>query len=280
MASADDGRELVFIKLGGSLITDKQEAFTARRDVIDSAAQQISAALKDRPNLSLVIGHGAGSFGHVPAREYQTRAGISSSSVDSERYWTGWTETWYRTSSLDRLLVDALHAHGVKAVTLAASASVVARDGRIKSWTVDPIRLALRAGLAVVLHGDTIFDEVLGGTILSTEDLFDHLAEVLQPSRILLAGQEPGVWKDFPARTSIIASLSTTSLLNRDAEVKESAGVDVTGGMASKVTQMLRIVDRQPHIAVRIFSGQAEDAVRLALTDQFTLGTALVPSFV
>ncbi|MFN8459248.1 MAG: hypothetical protein U0401_32125 [Anaerolineae bacterium] len=55
--------ELVLLKLGGSVITDKTKPFTARMDVIERLAQEINHALTDRGgDLQLIIGHGAGSF--------------------------------------------------------------------------------------------------------------------------------------------------------------------------------------------------------------------------
>ncbi|MFN3331018.1 MAG: uridylate kinase, partial [Caldilinea sp.] len=66
---------LVFLKLGGSLITDKRKAETPRLDVIARLAQEIAAAQQDDPALRLVIGHGSGSFGHIYGRKYGTRDG-------------------------------------------------------------------------------------------------------------------------------------------------------------------------------------------------------------
>ena len=51
-------KELVFLKLGGSLITDKTQPYTPKLDIIEDAALQISTALRTQPDLRLVIGHG------------------------------------------------------------------------------------------------------------------------------------------------------------------------------------------------------------------------------
>ena len=69
-------KELVFLKLGGSLITDKTQPYTPRLDIIEDAALQISTTLRQHPELRLVLGHGSGSFGHVAASEYRTRDGF------------------------------------------------------------------------------------------------------------------------------------------------------------------------------------------------------------
>ena len=69
-------RELVFLKLGGSLITDKTQAYTARLDKLADLATQIAHSLQTHPDLRLVLGHGSGSFGHTAAKKYRTRDGL------------------------------------------------------------------------------------------------------------------------------------------------------------------------------------------------------------
>ena len=49
-------RELVFVKLGGSVITDKTLAETARPAVIARLAAEVAHALAARPALQLVLG--------------------------------------------------------------------------------------------------------------------------------------------------------------------------------------------------------------------------------
>jgi len=43
--------EMVFVKLGGSLITDKRRSETPRPAVIQRLAQEVQAALAQRPEL-------------------------------------------------------------------------------------------------------------------------------------------------------------------------------------------------------------------------------------
>ena len=64
----------IFLKLGGSLITDKRSAETPRPDVIRQLAAEIADARRRNPDLRLVIGHGSGSFGHVFGHRYGTRS--------------------------------------------------------------------------------------------------------------------------------------------------------------------------------------------------------------
>ena len=275
-------KELVFLKLGGSLITDKTQPYTPQLDVIKDVALQIATALQTHPNLRLVIGHGAGSFGHVPASEYHTRDGLPRSSplIHRERdesedsYWKGFAEVWYQASALNRFVVKAFHKAGVRAIALPPSSSVIASNGQVLVWETTPIRMSLSSRIVPVIFGDVVFDEIRGGTILSTEDLFMHLARALHPQRILLAGLEAAVWEDFPARTKRIETITPRSFQAIKAGVGKSAAADVTGGMESKVRQMLELVEGNPDLTIQIFSGIEPGNVVRALTGE-TLGTAI-----
>ena len=276
-------KELVFLKLGGSLITDKTQPYTPLLDVMDDLALQIQTALQTHPNLRLVIGHGAGSFGHVPASEYRTRDGLpprATPLVHRERdesqdnYWKGFAEVWYQAALLNRYMMKALHNAGVRALALAPSSSVIASEGRVSVWETTPIRMALASGIVPVVYGDVVFDEIRGGTILSTEDLFLHLARALEPERILLAGLEAAVWEDFPARTRKVEKITPESFNEIKAGVGTSAAEDVTGGMESKVKQMLELVSVNPGLTVQIFSGEGSGNLVRALSGE-VLGTVI-----
>jgi len=68
--------ELVFLKLGGSLLTDKTQVEAVQEDALRRVAGEVSRACQDAPHLRLLLGHGSGSFGHVAARQHGTRAGV------------------------------------------------------------------------------------------------------------------------------------------------------------------------------------------------------------
>ncbi len=251
---------LQFLKLGGSLITDKTKPRTPRLEVIQRLAQEIAEALALRPEARLLIGNGAGSFGHIPAKKYNTRHG-----VHSVEAWRGFTEVWREAAALNHLVIEALHAAGLPAIAFPPSACVVACDGRVASWDLTPLGAALDAGLIPVIHGDVIFDTVRGGTILSTEDLFAYLAHHLHPKRILLAGLEEGVWADYPTCSALIAEISPGNINQISSVIGGSNATDVTGGMASKVHQSLTLVQEVPNLEVLIFSGEKPGNLKQAL---------------
>ena len=99
---------IVFLKLGGSLITDKHQPETPRLEVLARLAGEIARALNAQPQLTLLIGHGSGSFGHTAALRHNTRAG-----AHSPEHWRGFAEVAAAAGKLNRLVEDALRAAGV-----------------------------------------------------------------------------------------------------------------------------------------------------------------------
>ncbi|MCS6908243.1 MAG: isopentenyl phosphate kinase [Anaerolineales bacterium] len=260
---------LIFLKLGGSLITEKHRPYTARLETLRRLAEEIAHARQSVPELRLVVGHGAGSFGHVPAKRYGTRQG-----VHTPEEWLGFAEVWREAATLNRLVVEALLAAKLPVISLPPCASVTAEDGKVAVWELYPIRAALQAGLLPLIFGDVVFDRHRGGTILSTEDLFEHLARQLRPRRILLAGIEEGVWSDFPQCTQLVREITPADLYQGRLQLGGSQAPDVTGGMESKVRQSLAWVQELPELEVLIFNGEKPGAVRRALMGE-TLGTRI-----
>ncbi len=275
-------KELVFIKLGGSLITDKTKPYTPLLDVMDGLAHQIAATLQSQPDLRLVIGHGAGSFGHVAASEYKTRDGYPQASplihrerdLTEDNYWKGFAEVWYQASTLNRYVMESLHKADLKTIALPPSSTVIASDGQVSLWDTTPIRMALAAGIVPVIFGDVVFDEVRGGTILSTENLFAYLVKALHPDRILLAGLEDAVWEDFPARTKKIDRITSQSFEDIKHGVGKSTAADVTGGMEAKVMEMLELAQENSGLRIQIFSGTQPGNLVRALMGEL-LGTEI-----
>ena len=101
-----------------------------------------------------------------------------------------------------------------------------------------------------------------------------HLAHQLRPQRILLAGLEAAVWGDYPMRSSPIAKITPDTFASFTDKIGGSHGPDVTGGMRSKVSEMLDLVKAVPGLTVQIFSGEDRGNLRKALAGE-TLGTLI-----
>src|SRR3989344_5770468 len=92
-------KNLILIKLGGSVITDKSKPFTARETVIRHLAKTVRAEYIDK-NTDLIIGHGAGSFAHVPAAKYQTQKGL----INKNSIW-GFCQTADAAVQINRIVI-------------------------------------------------------------------------------------------------------------------------------------------------------------------------------
>ncbi len=250
----------IFLKLGGSLITDKSRPRTPRREVLTRLAREIAAARAENPDLRLVLGHGSGSFGHVSGQKHNTREG-----VNSPEEWSGFAEVWFDASHLNHLVIKALHDAHIPALSFPPSTTTLTKARDIILWDTAPLERALYNQLLPVVHGDVVFDKEMGGTILSTEEVFSYLANKLHPPKILLAGRDPGVWADYPQCTEIIPEITPKSYPNLDPALQDSETTDVTGGMAAKVREMVALVERIAGVEVWIFSGQGENNVFQAL---------------
>lgn len=269
MSPATLTTEIQFVKLGGSLITDKTRPYTPRREEIARLGEEVRAALDADPGLRLLLGHGSGSFGHWAAEPYGTREGVI-----TPTQWRGYAEVAATAARLNRIVTDSFLEAGVPVLSLQPSASARCHDGEVTHLSVGPIREALERGLVPLIYGDVALDDVRGGTIASTEDLFVYLADVLRPVRILLLGHVPGV---LDREGEIIPSITPGSYpLWRDA-FSDSRGVDVTGGMADKVARMVDLVRRHPETTVRILAGRRPGLLQnVLLSDDRRVGTAIV----
>ena len=249
----------VFLKLGGSLITDKNRAYTARRKVIARIASETQQALDADPDLRLLIGHGSGSFGHWAAKPYGTRQG-----VETPAQWRGYAQVAAAAARLNRIVADAFHAAGVPILSVQPSASARCRDGTLEHLDTHPLHAALARGLVPLVHGDVALDSVRGGTIISTEDIFALLAEELLPRRILLLGKVAGV---LAPDGRVMPHITPASLPALSDALAGSAGVDVTGGMADKVMRMAGLVQRHPETVVHILTGDEPGLLTRVLLD-------------
>lgn len=238
---------MIFLKLGGSLITDKTQNETVRQQVLDRLARELARAVVNHGQ-PILVGHGSGSFGHMAAKSYGTRDG-----VHTPEGWRGFAHVSVAAARLNRRVSDALHEAGVPIVSLPPSASVQCSDGRITSMETRPIQLALQSGLCPLVMGDVAWDSVRGGTIVSTEEVFAFLAGEFPVTRVLLAGETEGVWHG--ADRTLVERITSDNWTGLLADVGGSRGADVTGGMAGKVRDMLSLVRAHPRVEVRIFSG-------------------------
>ena len=103
---------LYIIKLGGSVITEKEgNRFEVKRHVLQRVTSEIKKAL-DEKGFSLIVVHGAGPFGHTNVAEYDTNNGAF-----SERQKQGYEKTVKDCNFLNSIVVEALKGVGLDAIS-------------------------------------------------------------------------------------------------------------------------------------------------------------------
>jgi len=256
----------LFLKLGGSLITDKRIPEAVRYEVIRQVAQEIAEAKRIRPELSLVIGHGSGSFGHVYAQRYGTREGVK-----NREEWMGFVQTADAARRLNQIVTQILLDADLPVWSIQPSASLCCSDGQIMAGPEQIVISALERGLLPLIHGDVALDSARGGTIVSTEEIFEWLAGPLLPRRLILIGEVDGIYTADPQlepSAERISLITPDTMANVADKLGASYGIDVTGGMMAKVERVLTMVQQHETLQdVLICSGLIEGQLLAALLD-------------
>ncbi len=263
-------KEVIYIKFGGSLITDKNQPLTPKTDVIRSLIKQIRTIKSQNPAIKIILGHGSGSFGHSVGKTYQTRSGVK-----TEEEWLGFSKVWFAARALNTVVMQALQDENLPSITFPPSTFLQTSNKSSHEIFISTIDAALNANLIPVVHGDVIFDSNLGGTILSTEDVFILLTSYFRPSKILLAGIEPFIWEDFPINSKPIKLITPQSFKDIKSKLFGSQSTDVTGGMVEKVRIMVNLLNKYPDAKISIFSGSTPNCLVDVINNHQT-GTIII----
>lgn len=232
--SQGSGSEVVIVKLGGSLITDKRRPETARPEVIERLSQEIAAA-RPRMAAGLIVGHGSGSFGHVAA----ARAGLgggpfcSPDQIAPPDRLHGAGETQHQAAVLHQTVAGTLLAAGVAPFSWSPSSALEGRAGRPVRGTVDALERTLGLGFVPVIYGDVMVDLEWGVSICSTEAAVSYLVGRLRRRgyavrRSIWCGETDGI---YGADGQTLDRIHPGNLRQARRAVGGSAGTDVTGGM-------------------------------------------------
>jgi isopentenyl phosphate kinase len=258
---------ITLVKLGGSLITDKRVEASYRADLMEQIAAQLSAVIAERPEMPMIIGHGSGSFGHFAAHRYGTITGVY-----SREQWRGFAEVAAAAAELNYLVAKTLRGAGIPVWRIQPSASMICRDGMIVHMALEPLQAAIQQGIIPLVYGDVAIDTVRGGTIASTETIFTYLVQQLPVTQVLLLGEVSGV---YDATGKVIAEITRKNFNSIQSFIGGSSGTDVTGGMLTKVSDMLALTEQFPGLKVRILDGTIPDLIRQSLLDEVQSGTLI-----
>ncbi len=250
---------LVFLKLGGSAITDKTRAETPNPNVIRDAARAVLLAREKNPDLRILFGHGSGSFGHFTAKKW---------GYGQKDNWRAYAETSASAARLNRLVADIFLEENVPVVSMQPSASARTRDGELIHLDAANIRAALEHNLLPLIYGDVAFDETREMAIVSTDAMFAYLAPILHPARIVYTTAVNGIYTADPNKhpdAELIREITPALFQEIRAHVGESHGYDVTGGMLDKLARSVALVQQFPALDIFVIPAQRENILNALL---------------
>lgn len=264
-------RPLIVIKLGGSAITDKTRIYTPRVHEITRAAKQVAAVSK---RFSLILIHGAGSYGHIPVRKF----GLAHGFKDSKQL-KGLTATKSRLLEWEMIFDRILLKHQVPLVPFVASSLILARDGRIFSAELEPLKHWLRLGCVPSVGGDIIPDLETGFSILSGDQLASYLAVKLEAKKLIFATDVDGIFDSDPKlnpKAALITNLTPSSASRLASKAVGKTAPDVTGGMGGKMKEAA--VAASAGIAVYLVNLTKDERLQRAAFGQRVLCSSILPA--
>ena len=216
---------MIVLKLGGSVVTEKDRPETLDGRALDRAADAVADANDD-----LVVVHGGGSFGHHHAEE----RGVST--TDGTRDADDVLAVHGAMTTLNRFVVDRLRERDVPALPV-HPLSVASRDDAARlTLPTDQVATMVGEGFVPVLHGDGIAHAGEGVTVLSGDEVVTRVASSLDADRVGVCSTVPGV---LDADGDVIPRIDSFDEVAN--VLGGSAATDVSGGMAGKVRELLAL---------------------------------------
>jgi len=232
-------KDLIIVKLGGSVITNKGESPpSVNNDRIHRIARELG-----NHNGPMIAVLGGGAHGHQPASRY----GFGNPKTPRRKRLAGLPKIRNNMSILSSEVVGSLQDSGLPAVAFPPFTFARLRDNHIQHFPCSFIEKALNSDFLVVTHGDVCFDEKLGASILSGDTIVVYLANRLNPTGVYIGTDVDGVHYENPdtnPKAKVIPVIQSNDIEKTLSSTGPSSSVDVTGGMDNKVRELLTINQR------------------------------------
>ncbi len=222
---------MILIKLGGSVITDKSQYKKFNKEQASRLCKEIAESGR-----SVMIVHGAGSFGHVLAKRYSIQKGL----IDYGQVAPA-AAVHHDAMELGLLLTAELIAAGIPAASVAPGNCFVTEDGELIVKDEEAIRRLAHIGIMPVLFGDVVMDRKKGFGIVSGDQIMELMAEMYKPERIVFVSDIDGLYDKNPKTNEDAEFIpEVTKEIMESVDSKEDVD-DVTGGVRNKMESMLRM---------------------------------------
>ena len=259
----NSNKDIILLKLGGSLLTDKNKPFSIREDVVKSAVRQIIDA-----NEKLILIHGGGSFGHPLAKKYNISKGLDKSIPNQI---LGVAETHQSMNKFNTYLINHFLEKGYPVLSIQTSGIFIKDSEVISTKSLDVIETALDLDIMPVLYGDIILDKRGSFSIISGDQIILALCENLSDyniSKVVFAMESDGLFvvdKDNSENCKLVTECYSNELDSlKLADLGQK--IDVTGGIKSKLNAIRKICKFK--IPVQLINGLIEGYIHKSLKNQ------------
>ena len=252
------------------MITDKSRPMTTRPDIIRRLGTEIKSALSKKKNIQIILSHGSGSFGHIPAKKYGTAGGFT-----NQRGRLGACITNDIAAKLNRIVIQELISAGLPVAFIPPSSIFIAENGKPIKIFINPVLALLDKGIIPVLYGDVIWDTKRGSSIFSGETCLKIISSKLirrnwKVAHDIQLGIEKGV---LDKNGKIIPLITSEKFKKFHRGIGGSANQDVTGGMWHKVQESLEMA--KSGIKTLIACGEIKGLAYKAITGKKVSGTII-----
>jgi len=261
---------IIIIKLGGSLITEKNKPFSIRKKIIENSVKQIIDA-----NKKIILVHGGGSFGHPIAKKYGIMGGHQPS-IQNQIF--GLAKTHASMEELNSYIINAFLNQNYPAISFQASSIFLKRFTGGFSNFLKPIQLSMDFGIIPVLYGDIILDNDGSFSIISGDQIIYELCKNLKSyhiSQVIFAFEQDGLYIKTKERNRELAKKLYVEELNHIqlADLREK--IDVTGSIRNKLTVIKDICNLG--IPVKLINGLFDYNILKALKQENLSCTSILP---
>lgn len=236
-------KNLIVIKIGGSVITDKTKSEpTLRKSVIKDLAKQIAKLYKQ--NYSIVLVHGAGSFGHPIVKRFNLHLGMK---TDEQKQ--AFAQTLLNMKQLNGIVIESLQKQLVPAVGLHPHNFITQQSGKITKFNTNQIKNLIKQKIVPVLHGDGVIDLDQGCSIISGDTIVPYIAKKLKAQKVYFLTDVDGIYDSDPKQNpnaKLIPHITDKNLKEILKGITQNNPNDVTGEMSGKVLVIKNNLKRIP----------------------------------
>jgi isopentenyl phosphate kinase len=223
---------MFIIKLGGSVITNKAKECCFKQEVMDQLAAELKHA-----NQEIILIHGAGSFGHILAKQYKLNDGFK-----RKKQIEGFALTQAMGQRLNNLVLASLHNHDIPAVSIPPHAVLSLSNHKLSRIDYTVFKKYLALEFMPVSFGDVALDNQLGFSICSGDLLIQQLAVEFKPEKVIFVIDEDGLYSANPKTNKNATFFEQTTVKDLEKLTTSlNAHADVTEGMKGKIHTIKQI---------------------------------------